>query len=114
MKKGIAGIGVVIFVACLLYGVTAQQDGDMVIELTYEGMNTCEQQIGFAKKIWNTTEWLPIVNATLTVNGQSKMTDSRGYAIFTLYKDEVYEIRCQNETKRLFVSCQESVVLVRV
>lgn len=114
MKKAIAGIGVIVLVACLLYGVAAQQNGDRVIVLEYEGMDTCEQQIGFAKKVWNSSEWLPIANGTLTIADQTKTTDSRGYAIFTLDKDQVYEIRCQNESKRLFVSCQDSVVLVRV
>lgn len=114
MKRGIAGIVVIVLVACLLYGATAQQNGDRVIVLEYEGMDTCEQQIGFAKQVWNSSVWLPIVNGTLTIDNQTKMTDSRGYAIFTLYKDQVYEIKCQNETKRLFVSCQEAVTLVRV
>lgn len=114
MKRGIVAIGVVILVACLLYGVTTQQNRDRVIVLEYEGMDTCEQQIGFAKQVWNSSVWLPIVNGTLTIGDQTKTTDSRGYAIFTLQKDQVYEIRCQNETKRLFVGCQEAVTLVRV
>ena len=114
MKRVFVIVGVVIFAACFLYSVDAQQNGDRVIELSYEGMDTCNQQIGFAKEVWNSTVWLPIVNGTLTIGNQTKTTDSRGYAIFTLQKNQVYEIRCQNETKRLFVSCQDSVVLVRI
>ncbi len=102
---------VIALVLALVFSVTVAIAPYATIELTYPGMDYCNQQIGVATDSGNYS--YPVQNATLCINESCCITDVRGFCTLKLVRDKVYEIKIRNETARLFVACQEPVVIVR-
>lgn len=90
-------------------GIEVYQD----IQVTIPNESFCTQNLGLAYISDNM--WLPVANGTIYLNPTSScVTNSKGYCNLTVERDKVYAVKHNNNTVKLFIGCQEVLIVIRV
>ena len=104
----IAGILLVVFVS-VATGIDIYQE----IQVFIPGENVCEQKLGLTYRLGDS--WLPVVNGTIYLSEDVQcITDTKGYCNITVERDKVYAVKHGTNTVKLFIGCQEIVIVIRV
>lgn len=110
MKK-IAVLCLLILAAGLLSATGAEIYRD--IHVTIPGEDFCTQKLGLTYRTGDL--WLPVENGTISLGPtENCTTDYRGYCNLTVERDKVYAVKHNNNTVKLFIGCQEVVIIIRV
>lgn len=110
MKK-IAILSIIILAGCLLSATGAEIYRDIYIIIP--GEDVCTQKLGLTYRSGNL--WLPVENGTIYLTPtENCTTDQKGYCNLTVERDKVYAVKHNNNTVKLFIGCQEVIIVIRV
>jgi hypothetical protein len=83
------------------------------IYVTIPGEDFCTQKLGLAYHSGDL--WLPVENGTIHLSQtENCTTDKKGYCNLTVERDKVYAVKHNNNTVKLFIGCQEVVIVIRI